>query len=138
MGNPLYHFELVTDGDSFVGFILWWGFDDVRYVEHLATSPRLRGEGRGRRVLDKFISGKDIPILLEVEHPVDEISRRRISFYERAGFVLNEYPYTHPPYKNGGEDVPLMLMSRPDAITENDLARFREKRHPVIYESVLK
>ncbi|MDR2935749.1 MAG: GNAT family N-acetyltransferase [Rikenellaceae bacterium] len=137
MDNPRYHFDLITDEGLFVGFVLWWGFDDIRYIEHLATSPRLRGKGCGRRILERFVSGSDAPILLEVEHPTDEIGWRRIGFYRRAGFILNEYPYSHPPYKTGGEYVPLMLMTWPDALTKSNLKRFLEKHHPVIHESVL-
>lgn len=137
MDHQLYHFELITDKTLFVGFILWWGFDDVRYIEHLATLPCLRGKGYGKRILEKFISASNVPVLLEVEHPANAISKRRIGFYQRAGFVLNEYPYSHPPYKKGGEYVPLMLMTCPNAITENELQRFLELYHPVIHAFVL-
>ncbi|MDR2913662.1 MAG: GNAT family N-acetyltransferase [Tannerella sp.] len=137
MNNPLYHFEIITDNDVFVGFILWWGFEDIRYIEHLATSPRLRGNGYGLRILENFISKSDTPILLEVEHPDSEINKRRIGFYRRIGFILNKHLYKHPPYKKGGEYVSLMLMTYPDAITEKEARRFCEKYHPVIHEFVL-
>lgn len=137
MNHPQYHFELITDKQLFVGFILWWGFDDVRYIEHLATFPHLRGKGYGLRILENFIAKSDVPVLLEVEHPTDDISRRRIGFYRRAGFVLNEQAYSHPPYKKGGDYVPLMLMTCPNAIKENELRRFLDKHHPVIHEFVL-
>lgn len=138
MGNPLYHFELVTDGDLFVGFLLWWSFDDVRYIEHLATTPQLRGGGYGARILGDFILQSDVSVLLEVEHPTDEMSRRRIGFYDRAGFILNDRPYTHPPYKKGGKPVSLMLMTYPTAITNESLNRFLGEHHPVIHEFVMK
>ncbi|MDR1380159.1 MAG: GNAT family N-acetyltransferase [Tannerella sp.] len=134
MNHPLYHFEAVTDGDSLVGIILWWGFAGVRYIEHLATSPHLRGKGYGRRILEKFISGSAVPVLLEVEHPTTEISKRRIGFYRRTGFVLNGHAYRHPPYKKGGDYVSLMLMTYPAAITEDEAARFCRQYHPVIHE----
>ncbi|MDR1222308.1 MAG: GNAT family N-acetyltransferase [Tannerella sp.] len=137
MDNPLYHAEVITDKNKFIGFILWWGFENIRYIEHLATSPRLRGKGYGRRVLEKFISKSTTPVLLEVEHPTTEISKRRIGFYQRTGFVLNEHIYKHPPYKKGGEYVSLMLMTCPDAITEKEANRFCEEYHPVIHASVL-
>jgi hypothetical protein len=44
----------------------------------------------------EFISRPEVPVLLEVEHPTDELSRRRIDFYKRAGFVHNEHKYRHP------------------------------------------
>lgn len=137
MDNLSYHFELIIDDGSFVGINLWWGFDSLRYIEHLATLPKLRGKGYGRRILDDFTSASAIPVLLEVEYPDHDISRRRIQFYRRAGFILNEYPYTHPPYKKGGNRVSLLLMTHPDAITGNELKYFLEQCHPVIHQFVL-
>lgn len=135
MDNPLYRFEIVEDGYEFAGFILWWEFDDVRYVEHLATLPRLRGKGCGTRILAEFVSRSDGPVLLEVEHPTDGISRRRVGFYRRAGFVLNGCEYRHPPYKRGGEYVSLALMTYPRAITVGEAERFCGRYHPVIFEN---
>jgi ribosomal protein S18 acetylase RimI-like enzyme len=133
MNHPLYHFEIITDKGEFTGFVLWWGFDDVRYLEHLATTPRRRGKGYGRRILEKFVSASELPVLLEVELPVTETGRRRIDFYRRAGFVLNGHAYRQPPYKKGGDGVPLMLMTYPDAITGEEAARFCRLYHPVIF-----
>lgn len=137
MNNPLYHFEIITDKGNFIGFILWWGFKDVRYIEHLATSPGLRGKGYGLRVLQNFIPKSDIPVLLEVEHPTSEINKRRIGFYQRIGFALNEHPYKHPPYKKGGDYVSLMLMTYPKTITEAEAGYFCKKYHPAIHEFVI-
>lgn len=134
MGHPLYHFEVITGDDGFIGFILWWGFEDVRYIEHLATSARLRGKGYGRRIVEKFIAGSTLPVLLEVERPVTEINKRRIDFYRRLGFVLNLHDYLQPPYKKGGDPVPLMLMTCPEAITAGEAARFCRLYHPVIHK----
>lgn len=142
LADPLYHFEVVTEGATFVGIVLWWGFEDVRYIEHLAVAPSLRGWGYGRRILERFTAAapspgaaSPLPVLLEVEHPTDPISRRRVEFYRRAGFVLNEHEYTHPPYKRCGAAVSLMLMTWPEAITPGDAARFSAEYHPVIFRT---
>lgn len=137
MDNPLYHFEMITEKGEFIGFILWWGFEDVRYIEHLATLPSLRGKGYGLQALTRFLAQSDIPVLLEVEHPTTEISKRRIGFYERIGFVLNKHAYQHPPYKKGGQYISFMLMTYPKAITAKAASRFCEKCHPVIHAFVL-
>jgi ribosomal protein S18 acetylase RimI-like enzyme len=137
MDHPSYHFEIITDQDRFIGFILWWGFEKVRYIEHLATLPRLRGKGYGLRILEAYLSASDLPVWLEVEHPANELNKRRIDFYQRAGFVLNEHAYKHPPYKKRGEYVSLMLMTYPEAITRKEVRRFCEEYHPVIHRFVL-
>ena len=124
MGNPLYHFEIIANNDEFIGFILWWNFENVAYIEHLATLPRLRGRGYGQHILKRFTSKPKIPILLEVEHPDTEMNRRRIDFYQRMGFIVNEYEYKQPPYKKCGDYVPLMLMTYPDVISKEDIEFF--------------
>lgn len=137
MNHQQYRFELITVDDMFVGFILWWEFNDIRYIEHLATLPRLRGKGYGQRILERFVSESNKLVLLEVEHPTDDISRRRIGFYQRTGFVLNGHEYRHPPYKKGGNYVSLMLMTYPHAINEDDAIRFCTECHPIIHEFVM-
>lgn len=136
MADPLYHFEVITDCGSFVGLVLWWEFDDLRYIEHLATLPNLRGKGFGSLILTTFIARSEVPVLLEVEHPTDEIGHRRIGFYQRAGFVLNSQSYSHPPYKKGGAYVPLMLMTHLKMITDEELTRFVDVYHPIIHRFV--
>lgn len=137
MNHPLYNFELITDKNQFIGFITWWKFDNLRYIEHFAISPNLRGNGYGLQILTDFIAKLELPVLLEVEHPKDDTSKRRIRFYQRAGFILNEYPYKHPPYKKGGNYVPLMLMTYPNTIKNEELNIFLEKCHPIIHKFVL-
>ena len=51
------------------------------------------------------------PAVLEVEKPLDNISQRRIRFYERLGFVLCTRPYTQPPYSPEKQPLELYLMS---------------------------
>lgn len=131
--EPLYHFEVITDDEQFIGILLWWDLDDVRYIEHFATVPRLRGRGYGAQILQQFIARSPLPVLLEVEHPTDPVSHRRVDFYRRAGFTLNEHPYTHPPYKRSGTPVSLSLMTYPTAITADDTTHFRTHHHPVIF-----
>jgi len=143
MADAPYHFELIVDrterangnknGGALVGILLWWEFDDMRYLEHFATMPRVRGGGLGARTLAAFTARSAVPVVLEVELPETELSRRRVGFYRRQGFVASERPYTHPPYKRGGERVPLMLMSHPAPVTDAQFDSFVNVHHPVIH-----
>jgi ribosomal protein S18 acetylase RimI-like enzyme len=133
MNHPLYRFEVITEKNQLTGIILWWNFDDVRYIEHIATSPRIRGKGYGLHLLNRFISESAIPVILEVEYPVSEINKRRIAFYQRTGFVCNPHPYRQPPYKKGGASIPMMLMSYPNALTASETTLFCKKYHSIIY-----
>ena len=123
MDNPLYHFEIIVNDNEFIGFIMWWSFERIRYIEHLATLPRLRSKGYGQHILKRFTS-ESTPILLEVEQPDTEINKRRICFYQRMGFIINEYEYKQPPHKKHGNYVPLILMTYPNTIPKDDIRSF--------------
>ncbi len=62
-------------------------------------------------------------IILEIDPPVDEKSKRRMGFYERVGFLPNSFDHIHPPYHNGIKGHELVVMSYPDklSISEYDL-----------------
>ena len=118
-----YRFELIYDGDAFVGLMLCWETENFIYVEHFCTAPELRGRGIGAEALALLAqSGKKI--ILEIDPPIDEISRRRRNFYERAGFAENPFAHVHPPYHAGFPGHPLVVMSYPRALTEAEYRAF--------------
>ena len=102
----------MTKDDQYVGFITYWTFDDFVYVEHFAIDSNTRGQGYGRETLKNFVEITDKPIILEVERPEDEMSIKRISFYESCGFKYwKDVDYTQPPYEKGYPHLPLKLMT---------------------------
>ncbi len=129
-----FHFDVVVDGDSPIGIVAWWEFEEWRFIEHFATHSSLRGQGYGAKILTEFASESEKPIILEVEHPTEEICRRRIEFYRRLGFVLNDHHYEHPSYQQKeGEVVSLMIMSYPEPISSSQLSEYVAKYLPVIH-----
>ena len=73
------------------------------------------------------------PVILEIDPPVDDISRRRKGFYERNGFIANDYDYTHLPYHRGCEGHRLVIMSSPHRIDEAEYRNFLDyMRHRVM------
>ena len=46
-----------------------------------------------------------------MEPPDTETARKRIGFYERNGFYLNDYPYIQPPMSEGKNELPLLIMT---------------------------
>ncbi|WP_406656369.1 GNAT family N-acetyltransferase [Methanolobus sp. ZRKC2] len=128
-----YHFEVVTVKDGFAGFILWWDFAELCFIEHIATLSELRGQGIGKEILENFIQQHPKTILLEVELPNSEINQRRIAFYQRLGFHFNDWEYVQPPLYEGGKEVELRLMSYPGAISSNFVSCFIKEYHKEIY-----
>ena len=49
-------------------------------------------------------------VVLEVELPTDEMSKRRVGFYERHGFKLCEKKYVQSPYKAGDCELEMKIM----------------------------
>ena len=49
-------------------------------------------------------------IVLEVDLPTDNLSRRRIAFYTRCGLTLSPEEYIQPAYRAGGNEIPMRLM----------------------------
>lgn len=113
--NPDSHCVLMlSDDDVFLALLFYWMYDNVVYVEYLAVNPNLRGQNIGSRIMEHLIeNNSDKTIILEIDPPQDEISIRRLHFYERIGFTSNPYTYIHPSYTTGTAAHPheLSIMS---------------------------
>lgn len=81
------------------------------YIEHFAVDPAYRNGGLGSLMLTELVKTVGKMICLEVEPPEDAVTRSRIEFYEANGFYLNEYPYIQPPFAEGYDEIPLMIMT---------------------------
>lgn len=123
LGNPEYHFDIVFDEDVFVGEILYWNIGDALYVEHFCVDPSMRNKHYGQRILEAL---QEHTVILEIDPPVDEISRRRNGFYERCGFKANPYPHIHPPYHKENAGHSLVVMSSPRELTPEEYETFRQ------------
>ena len=116
------------------GFLAVWEFESFIYIEHFAVDPALRNSGTGSVMLKELVKQYQKPICLEVELPEDELTRRRIGFYERNGFVFNEYPYIQPPISKGKSPVPLRIMTYRSEITREEFQKMKE----ILYRRVYK
>ena len=118
---------LWLDG-KFVGLLYYWQTPEFTYAEHLAIQPALRGAKIGGRALAEFCrrSGR---VILEIDPPETEIACRRQRFYERMGFVTNDFPYIHPSFQRPCEPHRLVLMSYPTAMSPEEFHRLEEFVH---------
>ena len=67
----------------------------------------------GSSVLQEVLKKQEGMVCLEVELPENELAARRIRFYRRNGFYLNEFPYIQPPISKGRNSIPLRIMPNP-------------------------
>ncbi|KGO01865.1 acetyltransferase [Porphyromonas gulae] len=97
------------------GFIINWTLaPELSFIEHFAIAPEWRNRNIGQTAIEMMTAlalSSDSCVLLEAEPPLTEIARRRIGFYERAGFEIIDTDYTQPPYEEDGRGVPLYLMA---------------------------
>lgn len=132
LNNPLFEIIPFVVNDKLTGFCTVWKFTNFLYVEHAAIKKEYRGRGFGREMYLDLINKFPGKIVLEVEHPSDDLKKRRISFYERLGFELNSYNYIQPPFSRNKNSVPLLIMSYPNLITDTEFNEIRK----TIYNNV--
>lgn len=108
---PTYAMYIEHQASRATGLICSHEFGGMRFVETFCISPGLRGAGRGGRMLDEYVSLRPGPVVLEVEPPEDELTRRRVGFYRRHGFELDERDYVMPPLEPELPPLKLLLMS---------------------------
>lgn len=130
--DPLYHLLPLYDQHNLSGFVAFWDLNTFIFIEHLAIKKTLRGKGYGSKAIKRMAS-KYPKIVLEVEKPDTRDARRRISFYERLGFILNSYPYLQPPYQPRMYPVPLFLMSFPRKLKEWEFHQTRNILYTRVY-----
>lgn len=118
---------------NFSGFIIGYQFNDYLFLELFMVQSHLRNQGIGQNFLKEIIKEAKTPIILEVEHPLDDLSKRRINFYQRLGFHLNICDYKMPIFdeKHGG--VPLYLMSYPNKLTPKEITEYFHKIYKDVY-----
>ena len=133
LSDPAYHFDLIWDGDTFVGEVLYWEIGGFYYIEHFFILPGLRNRHYGQRALELL---QPMPLILEIDPPVDAVSVRRKGFYERCGFVENPYAHVHPPYHKGNHGHDLVVLSRPAVLTQAEYDRFRKYLDTVVMKDV--
>ena len=133
-GEPGYRLYGVKGKDEpYTAALACWEIEDFLYIEHFAVKEGYRGSGYGGYILDTFLEGQNKPVVLEVEVPEDGLTRRRVAFYERHGFVFHTYPYLQPPMRQGQNPLPLRLMTKPKAIDEETYKRYKKWIHRVVY-----
>lgn len=125
MKNDKYHCYTVIEKEYVVGIIFYWKWDNYKYIEHLAINKNLRGKNYGSKILKEFCSdGKTI--VLEIDMPIDEVSKNRLRFYEKLDFKLNKYKHIHPPYRRGYKGHELKVLSYNSNLLDEEYNKFND------------
>lgn len=114
------------EGEKLIGLMFYWEWDGYRYLEFLAVNQQLRGQSFGSQMLTHLRDSAHT-IILEIDPLINELSVRRLQFYERAGYTLTPYRFIHLPYRLEAAPQELLILSYPNMITKEqhtDFVRF--------------
>lgn len=122
-----FHTYISIDNGHLQGLIFYWEYDSTIYIEHLAINPLMQGRSIGSQIVRDLIEeNPDCTVILEIEPPADDLSVRRLGFYERLGFAANGFDYTHPSYSKNGKAHEMKIMSYPKPLSQEEFDRFKE------------
>ena len=121
--NNYFKFFEIFDNETDVGFITLWLFEEFVFIEHLAIDEEKRAGGYGSKTIGLIKGIYKKPIILEAEAPETDQQIKRIRFYNRQGFKMNDYEYEQPSY-HGGEGVPLKILSYPELLSQDEFDLF--------------
>lgn len=125
-----FHPLSAWEGSELIGLLFYWEWDSYRYLEYLAVNPDVRGHGFGSQIL-RHLRNSHHTIILEIDPLINELSVRRLQFYERARFTLTPYRFVHLPYRLEAHPIELLILSYPQMITKeqhSDFLDFLERR----------
>lgn len=135
LDKPGYNVYVLRENSEILAFFAEWANQKYRFVEHLAVNEKYRSQGLGSKTLQAYSALSSKPVILEVEPPGDEIQIRRIKFYERNGFYLSSYSYLQPVINEGHEQVPLVLMTYPELLSNDTLKEVKDWLDQTVYKS---
>lgn len=118
------------------GFLSAWELENFTYFEHFAVDEALRGGGLGSELLNAAVSlSRGGRVCLEVEPPDTDIAARRIGFYKRNGFSLNDYFYLQPPISEGRHAIPLKIMTTRGEISKIEFEKIKKTLYAEVYKT---
>lgn len=122
--DPAFEADAICCDGEPAGILFHWQAGAFRYVEHLAVRPELRGRNIGSRALELLCRGRRV--ILEIDPPQDEVSRRRERFYLANGMCPSyAYEHVHPSFRPTTEPHRLFLLSHPRPLTEAEFRAFQ-------------
>lgn len=78
----------------------------------------MRNKQYGQKTLS-LLAKQGKTLILEIDPPKDDISKRRKGGYERCGFTENFFPHIHPPYHKEDEGHSLVIMTCPEQVSKD-------------------
>jgi GNAT superfamily N-acetyltransferase len=100
----------IIKDNELLAILFFWIFDKNVFIEHFAVNSAFRGQSFGSKILKSFLS-KYENVVLEIELIKDEICERRLNFYKKFDFIVNEYKHFQIPFRKDSKELELLLLS---------------------------
>lgn len=135
MKNNNFYCTGIINYNSIIGILFYWELDKYIYIEHFAIDKEHRGRNYGSSVLKKF-EKTNKAIILEIDPPVDEISKRRLDFYNKLGFKLNDYEHCHESFRKNHKPYFMKVLSYKNTLSPKEFKNFLYyQEHNIMYYS---
>lgn len=129
-----YKVLTLVDDNKIIGIMSYFDSDEFVVVDYFSIDGNYKNQGLGSKMLQHFITTANKLVMLEVEHPLDDQSTRRIGFYQRNGMILNnQYDYFVPPVRNLKQRLYFHLMSYPHGLNNDEFNRYYPQILQLIY-----
>lgn len=133
--NNYQIFVTLDNSNLFVkAAVALWTFDNFYYIEHLVVNKDYRNNRQGSKILNQLTKFLDRIIILEVEPPTNSVNKKRISFYLKNNFFLNEYPYIMPALENDKNPLELNIMSSNRLLSETEFTEIKNILYSKVYQ----
>lgn len=126
---------VVKGEEKLAGFAVYWKLNNWYFLEHLAIDPLREGKGFGSAVMQYLLQQSGNQLLLETELAVDEISNRRIRFYQKQGLQIAPFHYRQPPFRLGEFPPAMHIMSVPVITSEDEFASITSLIRQQVFEA---
>jgi ribosomal protein S18 acetylase RimI-like enzyme len=134
MTEPKFHSLELLKKNEWVGFLNYWVFEEFWYIEHFAVEAHCRNQQIGTQAMKLFMEVSPLPILFEVELPVNDFAKRRICFYERLGFSVLSNKYAQPPYiADKGDFIPELIMCNDLEFASTNFELIKKRLYQEVY-----
>ncbi|MGB3749966.1 MAG: GNAT family N-acetyltransferase [Arcobacteraceae bacterium] len=117
------------EDEKVLAILFYWQIERYTYLEHFAVNSTLRGRSYGSKILQEFIDNNQ-NIILEIEPIIDEATQKRLDFYERFDFRVNNHIHFQVPFRKNSEKLQLIFLSHKKVLSDGE--------YTALYQMMLK
>ena len=134
LDRPAYKVWAYYSSGELQGFLTVWDLGDTAFIEHFAVRAACRNSGIGGRMLKALSQKLGKRLCLEAELPETDLAKRRLDFYRRNGFSVNEYPYLQPALEEGKSPVSLYILTTGGPVTKEEFENLVTEIYKTAYK----